>query len=256
MITDSFDNKSRPLITAKDIYSEAPIDDNKVCLVTFSGSLFRYVKEHYELKEEFEYKTTGGPFWVYSFELNGKTIMLYQSIIGAAIAATLMYEIANISGCRKFVFFGSCGVLDEKKCRGKVIVPTEAYRDEGISYHYAEPSDYIPVRNYARVSSFLKDNDIDYVEGRVWTTDAFYMETKNKVAKRKAEGALAVEMETSGVEAVARYHDINNFHFIFPADSLDDVEWSRTDFGGDKELLLQIKSFSVASRFALTLLEK
>lgn len=256
MITDSFDNKSRPLITAKDIYSEAPRDDNKVCLVTFSGSLFKYIQEHYELKEVFNYKTTNGPFSVHSFELNGKTIMIYRSIIGAAVASTLMYEIASITGCYKFVFFGSCGVLNESKCRGKVIVPSEAYRDEGISYHYAEPADYIEVRNHARVASFLKENDIEYVEGRVWTTDAFYMETQNKVAKRKAEGVLAVEMETSGVEAVARYHNIDNFHFIFPADSLDDVEWSRTDFGGDKELLLQIKSFSVATKFALALLEK
>ena len=256
MITDSYDNKTKPFISAPDIYQQAERND-KVCIVTFSGPLFDYVNSHYQLKEELVYKTTGGNFKVYNFDIEGKNILFYLTYIGACLSSTLMYEISTITGCHQFIFFGSCGVLNEEKCRGKVIIPTESYRDEGISYHYAEPSDFINIKNHARIASFLKEHDIDYIEGRIWTTDAFYMETASKLAKRKKDGCLAVEMEVSGIEAVSRHYDIDNYHMLFSADSLDsEDEWSRVDFGGDKELELQIKSFLVATKFALELLEK
>lgn len=254
MITDSYDNKTKPLIRPEDLYKKAD-RNNKVCIVTYSGRLFKYVKEHYDLKEEIVYKTTGGDFFVYSFNFEGQDILFYQSFIGAAVASTLMAEISNITGCHHFIFFGSCGVLNEEKCRGKVIVPTASYRDEGISYHYAPASDYIDIKNHSVISSFLKENNINYVEGKVWTTDAFYMETLSKLEKRKKDDNLAVEMEVSGVEAVARFYDVENYHILFPADSLESEEWSREDFGGDKELELQVRSFLVASKFALSLIK-
>ena len=254
MITDSFDNKTKPYITPGDFYQTAP-RNNKVCLVTYSGPLFNYVKAHYELKEELVYKTTGGMFKVYNFDYEGQNLLFYLTFIGATLTATLMSEISTLTGCHRFVFFGSCGVLNEEKCRWKVIVPNESYRDEGISYHYAPASDYISVRNYARIASFLENNHIAYVVGRVWTTDAFYMETASKIQKRKDANTLAVEMEVSGVEAVSRYYDIDNYHILFSADSLGDNEWARADMGGDQELGLQVNSFLVAAKFALTLLE-
>ena len=38
-------------------------------------------------------------------------------------------------GAKKFVLFGSCGVLDDNKVDGNIIIPVSAVRDEGTSYH-------------------------------------------------------------------------------------------------------------------------
>ena len=43
-------------------------------------------------------------------------------------------------GAKKFVLFGSCGVLDDNKVDGNIIIPVSAVRDEGTSYHYIAPS--------------------------------------------------------------------------------------------------------------------
>ncbi len=57
------------------------------------------------------------------------------------------------------------------------MVPTEAYRDEGTSYHYAPASDYIAIKNADVVARFMKENKTPYIKGKTWTTDAFYWET-------------------------------------------------------------------------------
>lgn len=46
-------------------------------------------------------------------------------------------------GADRAVMFGSCGVLDKTIPDGAVIVPYRAYRDEGISFHYAPSSEYM-----------------------------------------------------------------------------------------------------------------
>lgn len=50
------------------------------------------------------------------------------------------------------------------------IIPTYAYRDEGTSYHYATPSDYIKIKNASVVSNFMKEQHLPFVEGKTWTT--------------------------------------------------------------------------------------
>ena len=66
-----------------------------------------------------------------------------------------------------------------------------AIRDEGFSYHYIEPSRYIYVDTKVndKIIKYLSDNQVPYIKGLVWTTDAIFRETKDKVALRKAEGA-------------------------------------------------------------------
>ena len=82
------------------------------------------------------------------------------------------------------------------------MIPTEAYRDEGTSYHYAPASDYIGIKNCGIVREFMEKNHIPYVMGRTWTTGAFYRETVRNFEKHKAGGCISVEMEGSAAQAV------------------------------------------------------
>ena len=253
MIIDSFDNKSKPFLTAEHFYGSKERNDI-VTLVTFKQKVVDAVIKEFNGKLEASYHTTNGEQEIYSFIYKDKKYQIFMTGIGATLASTLMKEVSVVTGSHKFIYFGSCGVLNEELCRGKIIVPTEAYRDEGISYHYAAPSDFIRVRNNLKVQEALGRFNIPFVAGKVWTTDAIYMETINKVNRHKKEGCLAVEMEVSGVEAVARYYEIENYHILFSADSLGNEEdWYRVDLGGDKELELQLKACKIALDIATTL---
>ncbi|MCR4561755.1 MAG: phosphorylase, partial [Bacilli bacterium] len=103
---------------------------------------------------------------------------------------------------------------------GKFIIPTEAYRDEGLSYHYMKPSDFIKIKNAERVEQIFTKYNIPFVKGKVWTTDAPLMETVNLVKKRKEEGCIAVEMELAACQAIANYYKLELYDFLQPGDVL------------------------------------
>ena len=88
--------------------------------------------------------------------------------------------------------FGSAGSLDKETTKGKYVIPYEAYRDEGMSYHYASPKDYIQIKNAEVMENIFNALELPYVMGKVWTTDAIYRETRNLVEKRKSEGCIAL----------------------------------------------------------------
>jgi len=61
--------------------------------------------------------------------------------------------------------------------------------------------------------------------GRVWTTDAPYRETVEKVRKYQAEGLLAVEMEMSALFTVARFRKVELGGLMVISDELYDLTW-------------------------------
>ena len=129
-----------------------------------------------------------------------------MSPAGSAVAGAMMDEISCVTGVRHFVVFGSCGSLNQEATAGKIIVPTESYRDEGFSYHFAKASDYIQMGNSAKLAVIFEKSGIAYVTGRNWTTDAIYRETERNVARRKADGCISVgsagSLQSSGFGAV------------------------------------------------------
>lgn len=120
--------------------------------------------------------------------------------------------------------FGGSGCLNKEIAHGKVMLPTEAYRDEGTSYHYAPASDYITVRNADVVAEFMEENGIPFIKGKTWTTDSFYRETINNFEKRKADGCISVEMECAAIQAMCDFRNLNLYMFLTCGDLLDAPE--------------------------------
>ncbi len=249
-IIDAFDNKSKPLIDLSAFLEPKQIADT--CIVTFSIHVKEMVLDKYQCEIVGYTKTANGEIDIYLFEADGKKILFYMSPIGAAAAACTMHEIHYFSGARKFIIYGSCGILDQEKCAGKVIIPTAAYRDEGVSYHYKEPSDYIEIRNSEKLASVLKEHKYPYVCGKTWTTDGIYMETVNKANARREEGCLTVEMESAGLQAICDHYGYELFVFFFGADLLSGDSWERGSLGGEKEFDIQKETFNVALDVALS----
>ena len=64
-----------------------------------------------------------------------------------------------------------------------------------------------------------------HVQGKTWTTDAIYRETRDGLAKRRAEGCITVEMECASLMAVGQFHKKAVYQFLYAEDCLDSVEW-------------------------------
>ena len=219
MITDSFD-RSRPLISPKDFIGEQQhIAD--ICILTFSNVIVEAMRARYDLREIGSIRSVNGTRPIYLFACAGKPMLFCMAGIGAAMAGNDAVELNWITGATKFIMFGSAGSLNRAATEGKYVVPTEAYRDEGMSYHYAPPADYIAIKNANRVAAIFEELQLKYVKGRVWTTDAFYRETSDQVAARQSEGCIAVEMEVAGVQAVCDFHGFELYDFLVTGDVLD-----------------------------------
>lgn len=120
-----------------------------------------------------------------------------------------------------------------KDVQGSITIPTESYRDEGTSYHYKEASDYITNTNSNKVAEFIEYKKLPYVLGRNWTTDSFYRETENNLAKRKADGCISVEMECSAMQAVCDFRGLQLYYFLTSGDLLDTPEWDQRHAEGE-----------------------
>ena len=223
MITDSFDLSSPAKINVNRNENTVKV---AAVILTFSNMIERYVTENYKCEKVGELHMAHGMSPVYCFDHSGRKYGFFRTWVGAPSCVATIEEITAILDTDKVIHFGGAGCLDKQIARGKVMVPTEAYRDEGTSYHYAPASDYITVKNSGAVAAFMETNGIPYVLGKTWTTDAFYRETLSNFEKRKAEGCISVEMEGSAVQAVCDFRGLEVYMFFTGGDLLDAPEWT------------------------------
>ncbi|HIT09615.1 MAG TPA: DUF4268 domain-containing protein [Candidatus Merdivicinus faecavium] len=88
------------------------------------------------------------------FDYRGHILGCYPTQLGGPASVYLMEDLIA-KGAKKFLFFGSCGALDESLAAGHLIIPSEAYRDEGTSYHYLPPSDYVEIPTAPKLKAVL-----------------------------------------------------------------------------------------------------
>ena len=226
MIIHSYDDQTPPVIGPGDFYGPRG-SGCEVCILTFSHRILEAARQRFPLRETARICAVNGDVPIYTFSYQGRTLALCLCGIGSTLAGTDVIEINWLTGATRFIMFGSAGSLNKAATAGKYVLPTEAYRDEGLSYHYAPPADYIPVKTADRMEGFFRELGLPCVKGRVWTTDAFYRETRGQLAKRQAEGCIAVEMELAGVQAVCDFHGFELYDFLVTGDVLDAPEYDR-----------------------------
>jgi uridine phosphorylase len=163
---------------------------------------------------------------IYKVRVGNKNVCLTAAMLGGPFAVGQIDELSAL-GCGKFLSVGSCGVIDKEHQYGKLIIPTSAIRDEGASYHYAKPSREIKMNAgiVATIEKYLVKNNLPHIKGKTWTTDAFYRETKNKIALRKSENCVSVEMECAGYLAAAQYNNVAFGQILYAGDCIGGTEW-------------------------------
>ena len=241
-IIHTFDNASEEIIKPEYI-SSAGENFPKTLIATFRPQLVELLKARYETEEMGNMEAIL-PVPVHCFTYKGRRLGMYLTMLGGPASAGLMEEAAAMGG-EKFLFFGSAGVLDRQLAAGRLIVPTAAYRDEGTSYHYLPPGDYVDIPTAGRLAEIFTELNYPHVSGKIWTTDAIYRETRNNMEKRRRDGCIAVDMECASLMAAAQFRKILVYQFVYAEDSLDGEAWdARTmlteDLASEYEIYLRI----------------
>ncbi len=236
MILQDFDECKTSTFDPYEVENVVP-NFPKIGITCFSKKLIDRYVETFNAEPIARAHNANGDIPIYKINHKGLDIALFMSPVGAA-TCTVAYEEIIAMGLEKLIIFGTCGVLDSNIDDLAIIIPTAAIRDEGTSYHYMKASDEIPVnKKYKKeFEDILKNNNVSYVEGKTWTTDAPYRETRDKVLKRKEQGCICVEMECSAMNAVANFREKELFQFFYAADNLDSTKWDKRSLGCDDKL--------------------
>jgi uridine phosphorylase len=222
------------------------------CVVCFFRDVFEQFLEKGLISPLISVPTEMGDHPVYLYSTGGGTVALLHQGMGSPLAAYLLEEMIAM-GARKFIACGGAGVLDPSLAVGDVLVPTAAIRDEGTSYHYLPPSREVTPTPaaLAAIESVLNQHGVSYRLAKTWTTDAFFRETPNKVALRKSEGCLTVEMEAAAMFAVAQFRKVEFAQLLYSGDIVEAENWDHRGWHLNWTVREQLVNF--AAQACLTL---
>jgi uridine phosphorylase len=188
-----------------------PADVPEICLLDPDGDIVR------ALRRAGQAMASAG--WacyhteLFEFEHEGMRLGIIGCAVGASFAVLLAEELFA-SGCRFLVSVTSAGQIAAPKEHSEAkppyfVVIDRALRDEGTSYHYLPPSDFVGADAVlvAEAMGALRDAGPRVYQGASWTTDAPFRETAAAIAGCRARNILAVEMEAAALYAFARARD-------------------------------------------------
>lgn len=130
--------------------------------------------------------------------------------MGSANAATIIDLLSSIKP-KAVLFLGKCGGLKKKNKLGDIILPIAAIRGEGTSNDYFPPEvPALPAFSLQKaVSTTIRNYDVDYWTGTVYTTNRRVWEHDNKFKKylRKIR-AMGIDMETATIFSTGFHNGI------------------------------------------------
>jgi len=160
-------------------------------------------------------------------KVEGKNISVFGTPLGCPQAAILLERLIAM-GAKEIVVFGCCGSLQPDLEIGRLVIPTRALSEEGTSAHYPLPEGVEPKADeeISRLCLELgRQKQLNPVEGKVWTTDALFRETKRKAKRYSDMGILAVEMEMSALLTIAAYRRVRLGGCMVVSDELASLKW-------------------------------
>jgi len=195
-----------------------------------------------ELKDKLDLWTSperftffGGDCEFYRIRGNEKMGFI-EGTIGAPIGSSAL-DTAIARGVTEVFILGLCGAVSSDLRIGDLVIPDEAIREEGTSYHYAlsglaarpDKSAYLKLKKYT------ENTELTVHTGKTVSTDAPYRQTINTELGWREAGIIGVDMEMSALLTVAKYRDIPAVGLFVVSDDHDltgvhDWEWNRNSF--------------------------
>jgi len=219
-----FDPAREALIEPSAVYRRLDVPEH--CVLCFFKEVIEKIARDHGAKIHATHRWEDGLHHLYEIQYEGKRLAFMHPGVGAPLAAGIL-EDAIARGCRKFIVCGGAGVLTKGTGVGSLFVVSAAVRDEGVSYHYLPPAREVQASPLAAAAleATLKARRLPYLSGKTWTTDAPYRETNNRIALRRDEGCLTVEMEAAALMAVAEFRQVVLGQLLYGGDDLSGDRW-------------------------------
>jgi len=228
--------KGKPVIDPFRMASERGLRVPTRVVMLLTDFLFRTALRMLEGAEEVKYYAPASRFAKGRY--GGVEVFLTRPFFGAPAAVTTL-EMLVAGGGRVFVAVGEVGAVNPALRIGDILIPTWGLREEGVSYHYMPPK-YVPkpdselarklFREVRRVKGRRK---IRVFRGGVWSTDAIFRETTDKVKEYSKMGVLGVDMESTALMTVAAYRKVKLAIVAAISDELYGKQWKQ-GFGTKK----------------------
>lgn len=166
----------------------------------------------------------------YGVEIQGKSramqtatannITIINFGMGSAMAATVM-DLLSAVNPKAVLFLGKCGGLKKTQI-GDLVLPIAAIRGEGTSNDYMRPE--IPAlpsfRLQRAVSSVIKQHELDYWTGTVYTTNRRIWEHDEVFKDYLREiRTMAIDMETATIFTVGFVNQIPHGALLLVSDN-------------------------------------
>ncbi len=219
-----YDPARKALIEPRRLMQQRDVPEH--CVICFFKDVIQYAAKKEKAKIAATHYWEDGAHTLYEIQYQGKRLAFIHPGVGAPMAAGILEETIAY-GCRKFMVCGGCGVLEPGIAVGHPIVVSSAVRDEGLSYHYLPAGREVKAnpRGVKALESALDQKGLPYQTGKTWTTDAPYRETRAKIALRRKEGCLTVEMEAAAFMAVAEFRKVILGQVLYGGDDLSGDDW-------------------------------
>ncbi len=160
--------------------------------------------------------------------------------MGSPTAATIMDLLSAVQP-KAVLFLGKCGGLKKRNKIGDLILPIAAIRGEGTSNDYFPPEvPALPAFALQKaVSTAIRDNEVDYWTGTVYTTNRRVWE-HDEVFKDYLQQirAYAIDMETATIFSVGFFNKIPTGALLLVSDQPMIPEGVKTE-ESDKEVTNQ-----------------
>ncbi len=147
-------------------------------------------------------------------------------LLGAPQGVIVMEKLIAL-GAKRIWLLGWCGSLQSDLVIGDLIIPTTALSEEGTSAHYPVNKKKKQTNRSLnkRLEGALQKAKLPFKKGSIWTTDALYRETSEKVTEYGKRGYLAVEMEISALITVSIYRSVKLAGLLIVSDELFSLQW-------------------------------
>jgi uncharacterized protein len=132
-------------------------------------------------------------------------IVLTEVYGGTVMAATL--EDLHHYGINKVFGVSFVGSLTGEHSIGDNVFLSSALGEKGVT------ADYVDLKEGECLDILNDFSEFDYQKCRVWTTNAFYRQSKQKVDNAKSHGCNVVNMETAPFYAVCKVKNMRGYNY-------------------------------------------
>jgi len=170
------------------------------------------------------------PMSIWNIENNGIPIVFVGPVLSGPWCAVALEEL-KVLGLKYAIGIGAYGSFSEELQIDDIVIADDAIISDGTSREYSKESETKPSKSlFDLLETILQRENQKYEKASVWTTDALYRESIEKMKMWRKRGAECVNMETGTFYTVSKELHIESIYLGFILDLIHTEKW--TGWGG------------------------